>query len=615
MTSFSGAEGSCNSSYSATYSPDDNKLRLRSISRLPKEVYERVHSAGFRWASKQDLFVAPMWTPEREDVLLELCGSIDDEDQSLTERAATRAERFETYSDERADEAQTAREAVSAIAGSIPLGQPILVGHHSERHARKDAQRIESGMRKAIRLWETSTYWSARAAGALRHARYKERPDVRARRIKTIEADQRKWLRNRDESTRYLDLWQRLETLEEIKTRDGGTTTLLQRALFLSNRDQACYGTWSELDRQQITPEQAQERLIAAHTRIIAHAVRWIAHCENRLAYERAMLGAAGGIAADQVKPEKGGACVCWTSRRGGWSYIERVNRVTVSVLDNWGRGGRNFTRTIPFDKLSRLMSAAQVQEKRASGSLVEFADKTGFALREVSQEKARDPESSDSINAPDTAAAEAESACDGVNSAQSFETLREQLERGVQVISAPQLFPTPPQLAARIAREACLGSGQRILEPSAGTGNLVREVAKHVDLRQTTLVAVEFNRGLADGLQSAFPAVVVLCRDFLDISPQESEPFDRILMNPPFANGQDVAHVEHALSLLAPDGMLIAIMSAGMTFRQDQRTQALRQRILNHGGSIEVLPDDSFEDSGTAVRTVLVSIRSATRS
>jgi hypothetical protein len=318
MTTLSGVEVSRDSSYSATYSPDDNKLRLYCMSRLPKDVYERIRAAGFRWAAKQQLFVAPMWTSEREDILLELCGDIDDEDESLTERAATRAERFETYRDQRADEAQTAREAVAAITDHIPLGQPILVGHHSERRARKDAQRIESGMRKAIRLWETSSYWSDRAAGALQHARYKERADVRARRIKTIEADHRKWLRSRDESTRWLDLWMHMGSLEIIKTRDGGPTTLMERALFLSNRDPACVGTWGELQHNQITPEQAQARLIAAHSEIIARAGRWLAHCDNRLTYEKAMLGAAGGLAADQINPEKGGACVCWVSRRGG---------------------------------------------------------------------------------------------------------------------------------------------------------------------------------------------------------------------------------------------------------------------------------------------------------
>jgi len=51
--------------YTATYSPDDNKIRIYASSRLDADTYARVKAAGFRWAAAQDLFVAPMWTPER----------------------------------------------------------------------------------------------------------------------------------------------------------------------------------------------------------------------------------------------------------------------------------------------------------------------------------------------------------------------------------------------------------------------------------------------------------------------------------------------------------------------------------------------------------------------
>ncbi len=80
--------------YRATYSPDDNKLRLYAVSRLDPETYKKVHDAGFRWAPKQALFVAPAWTPGREDVLLSLAGEIEDEDSTLAERQEARAERF-----------------------------------------------------------------------------------------------------------------------------------------------------------------------------------------------------------------------------------------------------------------------------------------------------------------------------------------------------------------------------------------------------------------------------------------------------------------------------------------------------------------------------------------
>ena len=171
----------------ATYSPEDDKIRIYTDSRLDAEDYAKVKAAGYRWAPMQKLFYA-VWTPAAEDIAIEFAGEIEDEDKSLVERSEERAERFETYSENRLEDAENARAAVSRIADNIPFGQPILVGHHSEKHARRDAAKIENGMRKSVEMWKQSGYWKERAAGALRAAKYKELPSVRARRIKTLEA-------------------------------------------------------------------------------------------------------------------------------------------------------------------------------------------------------------------------------------------------------------------------------------------------------------------------------------------------------------------------------------------------------------------------------------------
>ncbi len=86
-------ENTVSQTYRATYSPDDNKLRLYASLRLDEETYSLINKAGFRWAPKQKLFVAPAWTPGREDVLLSLAGDIEDEDSTLFDRrgAARRA--------------------------------------------------------------------------------------------------------------------------------------------------------------------------------------------------------------------------------------------------------------------------------------------------------------------------------------------------------------------------------------------------------------------------------------------------------------------------------------------------------------------------------------------
>ena len=140
--------------YTATYSAEDNKLRLYASSRLDSETYTRVSGMGFKWAPKQGLFVAPMWTPEREDLCIELAGEIDAEETTLVDRAAMKAERLDNISDKRAQEASTYHAAAHRISERFAAGQPILVGHHSERKARKDKERMDSAMQNAVAAYK-----------------------------------------------------------------------------------------------------------------------------------------------------------------------------------------------------------------------------------------------------------------------------------------------------------------------------------------------------------------------------------------------------------------------------------------------------------------------------
>lgn len=626
--------------YTATYSPDDNKLRLYSVGRLPADVYARVKAAGFKWAPKQDLFFAPMWTPGREDLLIELAGEIGDEDTSLADRAEQRAERFDEYSEKRAGDAERAREAVAAIADNIPLGQPILIGHHSEKHARKDAERIENGMRRAVKMWETSKYWTDRAAGALAHAKYKERPDVRARRIKTIEADARKQERVVRESTALLTAWR--DPAAVLRKKDGSAPTLRELVIFLGNRDGGYYrsmykrasgyegpislweaagGNIDEKDPEAVaiaTPEEICAQAVRNHEGRIKQAQRWLDHYNNRLAYERAMLADAGGTVAQQNGPMKGGACKCWASPRGGWSYIQKVNKVSVTVLDNWGNAGdkdgsRNFTRTIPFDKLADIMSPLEVDNARQGGQLIETDDKTGFILLDRGptvngeqfpkgytpeaaryEQSTRDNVCPDGPTCPDTECKD-ERKRQGLPVAE-FEAMRESLRQGVQVVSAPQLFPTPDHLAERMAQLAEIEAGQSVLEPSAGTGQLLKAVQALGFNGAVKLHACELNLKLSDTLAHKFQGVPIYPGDFLERTAWElGAPFDRIVMNPPFENGADIKHIQHALAMLKPGGRCVAICANGP--RQVEKLQPLAT-------SWEELPAGIF--AGTGVRAVL---------
>lgn len=84
----------------------------------------------------------------------------------------TRRERLEAKVERRRDWAgKAAARGDARIAGAerladqIPLGQPILVNHHSERRARRDAERIRSGFEKGFGERALAEHHEAKADG------------------------------------------------------------------------------------------------------------------------------------------------------------------------------------------------------------------------------------------------------------------------------------------------------------------------------------------------------------------------------------------------------------------------------------------------------------------
>lgn len=166
--------------------------------------------------------------------------------------------------------------------------------------------------------------------------------------------------------------------------------------------------------------------------------------------------------------------------------------------------------------------------------------------------------------------------------------------------------FPTPPSLARRTIERAEIKTGNRILEPSAGDGALLREMPG-----DTCRTAIEINPDFADRLR-LHQMAEVHCVDFLKCN-GELGMFDRIVMNPPFGKQADIDHVLHAWKFLKPGGRLVSIMSAGVEFRENRKTVSFRDFLAdaNHANVI-TNPAGSFKPSGTDVSTVTVIIDKA---
>lgn len=163
--------------------------------------------------------------------------------------------------------------------------------------------------------------------------------------------------------------------------------------------------------------------------------------------------------------------------------------------------------------------------------------------------------------------------------------------------------FPTPRDVVDRLIHLASIYPGVDALEPSAGQGNIVAGLAR----AGASVDAMELLPQNIDALEAQGLCQCIECADFLTVYP--SSKYSRIVMNPPFAKQADIKHVTHALKFLKPDGVLVSVMSASITFRTDKRTQDFISLLGEHQGEIEDLPDGAFKESGTMVRTVIVTM------
>lgn len=595
----------------ATYSPEDNKLRLYATSRLDSDTYAKVKAAGFKWAPKQDVFVAPMWTPEREDLLIELAGEVGDEDTSLVDRAEERAERFTEYREKRTTEANQAQETARQISERFSGGQPILVGHHSERKARKDQEKMDNHLRKTIKLWETASYWKSRAAGAVRYAKYKELPRVRARRMKGIQADKRKQERTIAENERLLKMWTTLEDGSKWIRKDGQPATMLERAKHIANhsfisrcftleqfpRPEGCtsnyegsMGLWSALDAGIITAEQAKDISLPSHAATIERAKRWVQHCENRLTYETAMLAEQGAEDLLKPKPKPKPLPLCnyrqaIISVKNRWNAGEMMNLPQVEMTQaEYAEIYRDYKGTEEVENSHRVRVAIVKHQRIA----VFLTDSKIHAK----------PQPSVSPEPTPPAPVTSRPTYEIPHEQKKAQELQAALNMAKQFVVVPALFPTPPALAAKMVEMASLEAGQgslTVLEPSAGVGSLIAPIY-NPDVR---LTAVEIHRTLADALRQKWPAVDVRTADFLACN-GDLGLFDRIIMNPPFTNAIDIAHICHAITFLKPGGKLVAVCANGPRQREALKPLA---------SYWEDLPEDTFKDAGTQARTALLII------
>ncbi|MFF1626515.1 DUF3560 domain-containing protein [Streptomyces sp. NPDC058272] len=323
-------------------------------------VWEALRPLGWTYRRTPGIFirgsrykVADRWKINRAaDAVRALglsCAVVIEEGMSFAEREAARSDAAEQRADRFTDRAgraaassQSARDASDRIGERFWMGQPILVGHHSEGRARRDQERMHNAMRKSIAEGERAGYWASRAAAADAYERYRKNPGRTLRRIEKLEAERRGVLRERDgvdDKGRTADVWRREP---------------------------------SEARREELT------RRLAEYDEELTYWAETIKEAERR---GFKVWGRADFIKGDFVR---------W---RGSWYEVTRVNAKTVTVphihaaFDGGAVGAvdgcrvvtraataetrhKGSTYTLPYNEVSGRMSAEQMRAALAGEAI-----------------------------------------------------------------------------------------------------------------------------------------------------------------------------------------------------------------------------------------------------
>lgn len=160
------------------------------------------------------------------------------------------------------------------------------------------------------------------------------------------------------------------------------------------------------------------------------------------------------------------------------------------------------------------------------------------------------------------------------------------------------QFYPSPASVGRVAVDMAQITAEDTILEPSAGVGDLADLLPKErthcVEISQLRCAVLEA-KGYA-----------VIQADFLAWAAREAgagRRFTKVVLNPPFADGRALAHLQAAASLVAPGGRVSAVLPASM-----------RGKELLPGWVGEWSPVLSNEFAGTSVSVAIYAASRADR-
>ncbi len=166
------------------------------------------------------------------------------------------------------------------------------------------------------------------------------------------------------------------------------------------------------------------------------------------------------------------------------------------------------------------------------------------------------------------------------------------------------QFFGTPDNLADRLVQLADIKDSDRILEPSAGQGSIIKAINRV--LPKMMIECLELMPQNKSELESIDTAVII-GDDFLKHT--ETILFDKIIANPPFSKNQDIDHILHMYKLLNEGGRIVSIASKHWQKSENKKEKSFKEFLSQNNATFHELAGGEFKESGTSIASVIIVI------
>lgn len=167
----------------------------------------------------------------------------------------------------------------------------------------------------------------------------------------------------------------------------------------------------------------------------------------------------------------------------------------------------------------------------------------------------------------------------------------------------AKTIRKTSREVALRLISKATITHNTTILEPSAGSGDLVdviKEFHPNVDVD-----CVELNSERRQTLKEK--GYNLVGADFFKF--ETDKKYDYIIACPTYVNNIDVYHIMHMWNFLKDGGSIISLTSPYWTTRNNFKQVDFRKWLEDKEYGMNMLPDNSFIEKGDTQPSMIIKI------